>query len=184
MANRFNNLPWYHMPEWGEIAYYTPALCGSQTLMRFILAELGLEDPGFGKRRALVHEQKGVVQWYQYPPIHLHRVGFVRDPAERFNSLLKNLYSGSSFKVPYQLRDYTPLQVFKHILLRLEENMHWIPQAHGLQGASAIHRLEDMSEVLGTPIHEHQTHGYVSVDDELRNAIEEMYSLDCRLYDE
>lgn len=181
---RFNNLPWYQVEDWGQTAYYTPALAGSQTLLMAILKHFEIADPGFGKRRALVHELKGVKR-YQYPPLGLERIGFIRHPLDRFISLLKNLKTGQPIKVPHQLRDYTDLQVLKHVMLRLEENMHWIPQAHGLQGANWILPIYDMEEELPIKVAAaHETVYPLDLSQDLRLAVCNLYSLDCKLYDQ
>lgn len=183
MANRFNNLPWYHVPEWGQVAYYTPALCGSQSLLCAILDYFEIEDPGFGHRRALVHSLKGKVVYTQYPPLSLYKVGFIRHPVDRFKSLLKALRRGDPIKVPYQLREYTPLQVLKHILLRLDENMHWIPQCYGLSGADHIVPLEEMGEHCEwVKRKEHESADDIEISHELWCAVLNLYQLDDNIY--
>ena len=42
-------LLWYTI---GNVAYHASAKCGSQSLLKGILAYHDIDDPGFGKRRA------------------------------------------------------------------------------------------------------------------------------------
>lgn len=143
-----NQLLWYTVKHW-TYSFHASAKAGSQTLLKAILHEFDIPDPGMGNRRAVVHHRlvkTGKV--LATPTPEYEAIQFVRDPKGRFESLWRWGCRDHNQGIPSVLWDAHPNELLWHIRNNLYDNVHWCPQFVVSPHADDIVGIEGMSTLL------------------------------------
>ena len=146
-----NTLLWYHPLRW-DAAIHCSAKAGSQTLLKAILTEYNIPDPGFGQRRALVHHElvaTGRVEATTRPETY-NAYQFVRSPKDRFESLWRWGCRDKNQGIPSELWLCDPDELLWYISDHLYDNVHWCPQFVATPMATAAMPLESIGEYIPT----------------------------------
>jgi hypothetical protein len=179
-----NTLLWYKPNRW-NFSVHCSAKAGSQTLLKAILAEYDIPDPGFGNRRAVVHHQlvkeyEGMVMAEEVPT-SFHAYQFIRHPARRFESLWKDQVRDHGQGIPSDLWDCSPDDLLWYIGQHLYDNPHWCPQSVATPFATSVFPIEAMSLVVpGVNRPAHTTDGEVPEYD--TRLLLHLYRFDLQLY--
>lgn len=143
---------WYTIPAWGK-SIHVSAKCGTQTLLKSILQTYGIEDPGMGARRELIHRrlvEKGIIFCNPVPPKELPAVKIMRDPVERFESLVRYVRQqgiDDQNLVRLSYRDSSQ-EILDVISQNLYANQHWTPQSFATAYATHMASLKNIGEVI------------------------------------
>jgi len=152
----FHQLPWYTIPHLG-LSWHASAKAGTQTLLRVILREFNMADPGYGHRRMRIHKDlvaEGLVLAEQVPTGKWCEQ-IVRHPWDRFNSLLKDKCFGGGDGVPAEMYNIeNSRELVDYIKRNPYGNVHWTPQST-VVGADAYVSIESFGAQQG--FHENKT---------------------------
>jgi len=175
-----NTLLWYTVKHW-EYSFHASAKAGSQTLLKSILHEFNIPDPGMGQRRAVVHHRlvkTGKV--LATPQPEKEAIQFVRHPIDRFDSLWRWGCRDHNQGIPSALWDAGPNELLWHIWENLYDNVHWCPQFVVSPYADQRLKLDAMRYYLpGVSEPANQTIGQVPAYDS--RLLEQIYDLDFDL---
>ena len=177
-------LLWYSVPQW-QTSVHCSAKAGSQTLLAAILNEFGIEDPGMGNRRRVVHrelvDQDAVFATTR--PVYQHRaIQFVRHPRERFESLCRNKIRDKGDNVPEICWEMSPNHLLLYIWEHTYDNVHWCPQSVATPHANYIYRLEEIAEHIPTVGVKNQSMGDEVLEYDM-SLLEDIYYIDHLLYE-
>lgn len=169
-------LPWIKVSRWGPVSFHCSAKAGSQTLLKAVLMEFGIRDPGFGHRRAALHHL--LVKEYLVSVSDVPRLGeavqFVRDPQERFESLWRWGCHSRNQGIPAVLWDEEPQTLLEYIKDNLYDNIHWCPQSVVTPHATRVARLEQMADLVPcvtSPVNSTRRVAIPAYDTELLNQL-------------
>jgi hypothetical protein len=179
MEKGMNQLLWYTVKHW-RYSFHASAKAGSQTLLKSILYEFNIPDPGMGNRRAVVHHRlvkTGKV--LATPTPEYEAIQFVRDPKERFESLWRWGCRGQNQGIPSVLWDAFPNDLLWHIWDNLYDNVHWCPQFVVSPYADHKVAIEEMAHYLpGVVGPANRTEGEVPPYD--HSILAQLYDLDYK----
>lgn len=177
-----NTLLWYRPSHWGD-SFHASAKAGSQTLLKSILHEFNIPDPGMGYRRAVVHHRlvkTGKV--IASPQPDESAIQFFRDPKDRFESLWRWGCRDHNLGVPSALWDAGPNELLHYIWDNLYDNVHWCPQSVVTPYSDVIIPITEMGDFLpGVGLPANKTSGVIPMYDIA--LLEQLYSNDFLRWD-